>query len=125
LIRHGAADAIAFTATTARVSLDERLDTLDNESLIVAPASGPAHGEAPSPVVAPHSTTTIRSRPRRTASVARTVSHRMYEIWVSVALLGLWSCVGVIYRNSRRASRQMDDIVGLLKEINAKKYPIA
>ena len=45
----------------------------------------------------------------------------MFHIWVSVALLGLWSCVGVIYRNSRKASRQLDDIVKLLAEIAAKK----
>ena len=45
----------------------------------------------------------------------------MYEIWVSVALLGLWSCVGVIYTNSRKASRQMDDVMRLLAEIAAKK----
>jgi hypothetical protein len=45
----------------------------------------------------------------------------MFEIWVSVALLGLWSCVGVIYRNSRKASRQMDEIVALLREIAGKK----
>jgi hypothetical protein len=45
----------------------------------------------------------------------------MYEIWVSVALLGLWSCVGVIYNNSRKASHQMDEVVRLLAEIAAKK----
>ena len=44
----------------------------------------------------------------------------LYEIWVSVALLGLWSCVGVMYNNSRKASRQMDEMVLLLKEIAAK-----
>ena len=44
----------------------------------------------------------------------------MFEIWVSVALLGLWSCVGVMYRNSRKASRQMDEVVKLLGEIAAK-----
>jgi hypothetical protein len=44
----------------------------------------------------------------------------MFETWVSVALLGLWSCVGVLYRNSRKASGQMDEIVRLLKEIAAK-----
>ena len=44
----------------------------------------------------------------------------MFEIWVSVALLGLWSCVGVIYNNSRRASRQMNEVVRLLAEIAAK-----
>ncbi len=45
----------------------------------------------------------------------------MFEIWVSVALLGLWSCVGVIYRNSRRASRQLDEVVRLLGVIAEKK----
>lgn len=44
----------------------------------------------------------------------------MFELWVSVALLGLWSCVGVIYRNSRRSARQMDDVVRLLTDIAAK-----
>jgi len=43
-----------------------------------------------------------------------------FEIWVSVALLGLWSCVGVMYRNSRKASRQLDEIVRLLGEVAAK-----
>jgi hypothetical protein len=45
----------------------------------------------------------------------------MFEIWVSVALLGLWSCVGVIYSNSRKASRQMDEVVKLLATIAAAK----
>jgi hypothetical protein len=45
----------------------------------------------------------------------------MFEIWVSVALLGLWSCVGVMYRNSRKASRQMDETIVLLKAIAAKR----
>ena len=45
----------------------------------------------------------------------------MYELWVSVALLGLWSCVGVMYANSRKASRQLDEIVRLLTEIAAKR----
>lgn len=44
----------------------------------------------------------------------------MFELWVSVALLGLWSCVGVIYNNSRKASKQMDEAVKLLAEIAAK-----
>jgi len=44
----------------------------------------------------------------------------MFEIWVSIALLGLWSCVGVIYTNSRKASRQMDEVVKLLQEIADK-----
>ena len=44
----------------------------------------------------------------------------MFEIWVGVALLGLWSCVGVIYSNSRKTSRQMDEVVRLLTTIAAK-----
>ena len=44
----------------------------------------------------------------------------MFELWVSVALLGLWSCIGVIYNNSRKASKQMDEVVRLLAEIAAK-----
>src|SRR3954464_13565769 len=49
----------------------------------------------------------------------------LFELWVSVALLGLWSCVGVIYRNSRRASQQMDDVVRLLADIAARTETIA
>jgi hypothetical protein len=45
-----------------------------------------------------------------------------FALWVSLALLGLWSCVGVIYRNSRKASRQLDEIVSLLKVIATKPY---
>jgi hypothetical protein len=45
----------------------------------------------------------------------------MFNIWVSIALLGLWSCVGVIYRNSRKASRQLDEVVRLLTMIAEKK----
>jgi len=33
----------------------------------------------------------------------------------------LWSCVGVLYNNSRKGARQMDDVVRLLAEIAAKK----
>jgi hypothetical protein len=35
----------------------------------------------------------------------------MVEMWASVALLGLWSCVGVICINSRKASRQLNEVV--------------
>jgi hypothetical protein len=45
----------------------------------------------------------------------------MFEIWVSIALLGLWSCVGVIYNNSRKTSRQFDEVVRLLTIIAEKK----
>jgi hypothetical protein len=45
----------------------------------------------------------------------------MFYLWVSIALLGLWSCVGVMYNNSRKASRQLDEIVGLLTRIANQK----
>jgi hypothetical protein len=45
----------------------------------------------------------------------------LFELWVSIALLGLWSCVGVIYNSSRKASRQVDEIVRLLGAIAEKK----
>jgi hypothetical protein len=45
----------------------------------------------------------------------------MFNIWVSIALPGLWSCVGVIYHNSRKASRQVDEIVTLLTQIANRK----
>jgi hypothetical protein len=45
----------------------------------------------------------------------------MFNVWVSVALLGLWSCVGVMYNNSRKASRQLDEIVRLLTRIADNK----
>lgn len=45
----------------------------------------------------------------------------MFNIWVSIALLGLWSCVGVMYHNSRKASRQLDEIVRLLGRIAEQK----
>jgi|GEM_PF-6293252 len=35
----------------------------------------------------------------------------MFELWVSIALLGVWSCIGVIYNNSRKTSKQMDEVV--------------
>jgi hypothetical protein len=44
----------------------------------------------------------------------------MFELWVSVALLGIWSCVGVIYNNSRKAARQMDEAVKLLAAMAVK-----
>jgi hypothetical protein len=45
--------------------------------------------------------------------VTRTGDRTLFDIWVGIALPGLWSCVGVIYRNSRKASRQLDEIVRL------------
>ena len=45
----------------------------------------------------------------------------MFSLWVSIALLGLRSCVGVMYHNSRKASRQLDEIVILLTRIADQK----
>jgi hypothetical protein len=45
----------------------------------------------------------------------------MFEIWASIALLGLWSCVGVIYNNSRKSLKQLDEVVRLLTVIAEKK----
>jgi hypothetical protein len=54
--------------------------------------------------------------------IVRTEGDRdMFNIWVSIALLGLWSCVGVMYHNSRKASRQLDEIVRLLGRIAEQK----
>jgi hypothetical protein len=44
----------------------------------------------------------------------------LFNLWVIIALLGIWSCVGVIYRNSRKASVQLDEIVRLLRVIAEK-----
>jgi hypothetical protein len=44
----------------------------------------------------------------------------MFELWVGIALLGLWSCVGVIYQNSRKTAKQLDEVVKLLGQIAAK-----
>lgn len=44
----------------------------------------------------------------------------MFEVWVSVALLGLWSCVGVMYRNGKTTAKQLDEVVRLLGQIAAK-----
>ena len=41
----------------------------------------------------------------------------MFGIWVSLALLGIFSCVSVIYRNSQRNTAQLQEIVELLQEI--------
>ena len=40
-----------------------------------------------------------------------------FEIWASIAMLGLWSCVGAMFNNSRKASRQLDEVVSLLRRI--------
>lgn len=45
----------------------------------------------------------------------------MFELWVSVALLGLWSCVGVMYVNSKKIATQMDEIVRLLREAAGRR----
>ena len=37
-----------------------------------------------------------------------------------LCLLGIFSCVSVIYSNSRKNTRQIDEIIGLLKRIAEK-----
>jgi hypothetical protein len=44
----------------------------------------------------------------------------MFALWVSVALLGIWSCVGVMYSNSKKASRQLEEIAELLRVMTSK-----
>jgi len=63
---------------------------------------------------------TLARRSQRTLERTEEIK-TMFNIWASIALLGLWSCVGVIYRNSRKASRQLDEVVRLLTIIAEKK----
>jgi hypothetical protein len=44
----------------------------------------------------------------------------VFEIWISIALLGIWSCVGVMYRNSKTSSKQLDEMIRLLKQVAAR-----
>jgi len=43
-------------------------------------------------------------------------SYSLFTIWVSVSLFGLWSCVGVIYRNSKKNTRQFERMIDLLSQ---------
>ena len=45
----------------------------------------------------------------------------LFEIWVAVSLLGVWSCVGVMYKNSRRVTKQLDQIISLLETSERKR----
>jgi hypothetical protein len=45
----------------------------------------------------------------------------MFELWVSLALLGIWSCVGVMYVNSKKTVKQLNEVTRLLAEIAARK----
>jgi hypothetical protein len=38
-------------------------------------------------------------------------------LWGTVSLLGIWICIGVIYRNSKKNTRQMEKIIELLEQI--------
>lgn len=49
------------------------------------------------------------------------IYRNFFWIWVCLSLLGLWSCVGVIYRNSRKTTQQIDEIIALLKQIADRK----
>ena len=43
------------------------------------------------------------------------------SIWVAIALLGIWTCVGVSYRNSRTNVQQFDRIIALLEEARERR----
>jgi hypothetical protein len=45
----------------------------------------------------------------------------MFEIWVSVALLGIFSCISTIYVNSRSNTKKLDEIIGLLRQVAEKR----
>jgi hypothetical protein len=45
----------------------------------------------------------------------------LFEIWVSVVLLGIFSCVSTIFANSRKDTRKLDEIVALLRQIAEKR----
>ena len=45
----------------------------------------------------------------------------MFEIWVSIALLGIFSCVSTIFVNSRKNTRKLDEITTLLRQIAEKR----
>jgi hypothetical protein len=49
------------------------------------------------------------------AKASRIARMQLFEIWVSVALLGIWSCLGAMYRNSKTSSKQMEEMIRLLK----------
>ena len=38
-----------------------------------------------------------------------------FEVISLIVLVGIWSCVGISYRNSQRLVRQFDDVIDLLK----------
>jgi hypothetical protein len=38
----------------------------------------------------------------------------MYEAWVCVALLGIWSCLGVLLKATKKRTKQLDDIIAKL-----------
>jgi hypothetical protein len=45
----------------------------------------------------------------------------MFEIWVSIALLGIFSCISTLYVNSRKDIKKQDEIITLLRQIAAQK----
>ena len=47
--------------------------------------------------------------------------HMLFEIWVSVVLLGILSCVSTIFANSRKETRKLDEIVALSAPDRRKK----
>lgn len=38
-------------------------------------------------------------------------------VWIAVSLLGIWSCIGVIYKNSKLSTRHIERAVALLEQV--------
>lgn len=50
----------------------------------------------------------------------------MYEAWVALALLGIWSCCGVLLKGQKVRAKQLDKIIALLeaKDVNGKSVSL-
>ncbi len=46
-----------------------------------------------------------------------------FEVWVSLALLGIFSCVSAIYTNGRKNTAQLQEMVKLLSRIAEQEKP--
>ena len=42
------------------------------------------------------------------------------ETFLLLCVVGIFSCVSVIYANSRKNTKQLDEVVGLLRQIAEK-----
>ena len=46
-----------------------------------------------------------------------------FEVWVSLALLGIFSCVSVMYSTSRKNTEHLREVVKLLSKIAEREQP--